>query len=283
MTELRTIASPQAVTGAATGVQNVLKILADNWKLILAVPVLAGIIAVAATPLLPKRYASSTTLLMSDTMARGVETLMRSPAVLDVVIAAHPDLPGDTLPQKRRNLNERISWSVTPGDARRTAAIFYMTVEDQIPARAQAAAKAMLEQWLLLSKPRPDAKIRLEADLVRVETRIREAEVLLGQLSGEAKLIVAPNTMQGELATPLDRLRSNRDALVQQALKIRQDLLGGSRDVILTPPDLPVEHVWQRRSGMLPVAAMLISLTVLLAGLILRGSLQAANKAAALR
>jgi hypothetical protein len=259
----------------AFGMFDIALIILQNWRLLVLVPIIAGLIAFAVVANLPKRYASTTTWMINDTgprlndPTRTIESLLLSPAVLDAVIAAHPDVPGDTPAQKRRGLGDRIKWSVTPGDTRKTANIYYMAVEDQIPARAQSFAKVLIEQWLLLTKPRPDAKARLEAELARTEARVREADVLLEKFSLEAKNVVTPNNMQGELATPFEKLRDSRTVLIQLAQKIRLELAGGSRDMILSGPDLPTEPVSTGRS----VAAALTAAGVfplILLGLLLR-------------
>jgi hypothetical protein len=234
---------------------DVILLFLGHWKWLVFGPLLAGILAYSFLyTTVPKRYISSTTLLLNDTTARTAESFMLSPAALDIAIASHADLPGESLSQKRRLLSTRIKWSVTPGDSRKTATIFYMTVEDTLPTRAQSVARILIEQWLILSKPRPDAKARLEADLERTETRLAEADVLLQRLSGETKSIIAPNSLQGEFATPIERLRENRNALVLQAQKLRVELAGGSRDAILTAPDLSLEPS-TTRSGPVGLAA----------------------------
>jgi hypothetical protein len=243
-------------------------ILLRHWKWLVLVPLLAGIASyVFMSTTVPKRYISSTTFLMlNEAAARSAESFILSPAVLDVAIQAHPDLPGETMSQKRRILAGRIRWFVTPGDSRKTANIFYMTVEDNLPSRAQSVAKALIEQWLVLTKPRPDAKIRLEAELERVEMRIQEADLLLQRLSGETKSVVAPNTLQGEFATPIEKLRENRFLLFQQGQKLRVDLAGGSRDAILTQPDLSIEPTYTKTGpvGMSMLAALGLTILTIL-------------------
>jgi hypothetical protein len=236
-----TPAQAEPLPGTASPTVDVLLLLARRWKWLVIGPLVVGAVAFGVASTQPRRYQSSTTFLLGDASARNAESFILSPAVLDVAIAAHPDLPGETIAEKRRLLGNKIRWSVTPGEVRKTANIFYMTVEDRVPARARSVATALINQWLLLSTPRPDAKVRLGVELELTETRLREADVLLQRLAGETTSMVAPNSLQGELATPIEKLRDGRFQLAQQAQKIRYALAGGSRDVILTPPDLPTE------------------------------------------
>jgi hypothetical protein len=212
-----------------------------SWTWLIFGPVFAGLCGYGLASVRPVYYASSATLQMGDAAVRSAESLILSPAVLNNVVAAYPNLPGETLGAKRRNLVRRISWSQTPGESRKTANLFYLLVEGESPAQAQSIANMLLDRWLELTKPRPDAKSRLEFELERTELRLREADAMFDRMTGETKTLLAPNSLQGELATSIERLRESRFGLAQQAQKIRLELMGGSRDVVLTPPDLPTE------------------------------------------
>jgi uncharacterized protein involved in exopolysaccharide biosynthesis len=263
---------PTETTGkpAAFGVIDILQALAQDWKLLVFGPIVGALAALWFASTRPVTYVSTTTLLMNEAVARAAESLMLSPAVLDATITAHPDLPGESVQQKRRYLTKAIQWSVTPGETRKTANLFYMTVEDQSPARAQSIAKSQLDRWIDIIKPRPDAKSRMEFELQRTELRLREADAMFERLNSEAKSVVSPNSQQGELATSIEKLRENRFTLFQQAQKLRLDLMGGSRDAILSPPDLPSERVSPTRNIVWPLSAAAATLSLLLLLLLVR-------------
>jgi hypothetical protein len=243
---------------------DVILVMARNLKLLVVAPIVAGALAFGVASFLPKTYTSVATLKLDDAGARTADAYVRSPVVLDVVLKAFPDLPGATPEERRRHLNETIRWEVASGESRRTAAIFYLLVEDRIPARAQAVATALLDTWLELTKPRPDARVRLEEQLTRTQAQLKSADELLRSLQSQAPSLVIPNSLAGELATSLTKLMERRDHLTEMMVKIRFELTGVSRDFILAPPSLPVEHTWPRRGPIAIRAAIATGIIALL-------------------
>lgn len=241
-------------------------IVLSRWKLLLAAPILGALFGFSATRIMDSYYTSTTTLLLSDLSARNAESIMRSPAVLDTALAKLSDLDAGQSPEERRSkLDRRVTWTITRGDSRRTASVFYLNVSDTVPVRAQTTARIMIERWLELSMPRPDAKIRIEQQIKSTVERARDLDTLYEKLAAEASdKLVTPNTMQGEYATPLNRLRTERAALDAEIRKLQQDLLGLSRDIVIAGPDLPVEVSWPRPKLATAAGAALFGLLALL-------------------
>lgn len=261
---------PSAVNSSqpAAGIMDTLFYIASRWRVLAMAPLIAGLAALGASFAVAPVYTSTSTLMINDLQARAAESLMRSPAVIDRLIAEFPDLPGATTQAKRRRFNARMRLVVTPGDSRRTASIFYLQVDDRYPERAQKISTRMLDSWLDLVQPRPAAKLLLREQIEANEANIKETDRLAERLGREAGSLILPNSQQGELATAFQKLRAERDRLIDVRAKLTKEMVGLNRDVILTQPDLPTDLVWPRK-GMLTVVAsglMLLLTAIYLAG-----------------
>jgi hypothetical protein len=189
----------------------------------------------------PRTYTSTATLAMTTETAQLAEALMRSPVALDLVLSKFPNLPGAAAEERRHQLESRFVWVAAPGFPRQRATLFHLRVKDQHPARAKAIADALIDTWFELSKPRPDARARLESVLQIAQTQLESANLLIQWYERDAKAISSTSTPQGELAGPLTFLISQREKLNKTIIDTREALRGLSRDVILGSPTLPVE------------------------------------------
>jgi len=225
------------------------------WLLLLGAALFAGTWAVVQSNL-PSRYVSSALLALSAEQAAEAETIMRAPVVLDAIIGRYPGLKQDTPEEARRRLNDRIEWSAAAAQRKLKPTLFQLDVTDADPARAQQIAEGLIDLWLQQTKPQPLARARIEAEAARVDQQIIEASALIGKLQGEAKQLVAPNSLQGELAGPLIRLIAERDQLVTRLTGLREALSGVNREIVVSPPTRPFEDSKQRhRNRNLLIAA----------------------------
>jgi hypothetical protein len=256
---------------------DLLAVISENLRMLVLGPLLAGLCAVGIGFLLPHTYTSSASLGLNESGARNAETLMRSPAVLDDVLRKFPELRGSTPEERLSRLNNKFRWVTVQGESRKTAAVFNLEVENEVPARAQAINAELINNWIELTKPRLDAKLRLEALIGRTELQLESVSGLIKQLESESvKQLLMPNSLQGEVATPLLALRVQRDRHIESLVASRLALLGTSRDVILSPPSLPVEVTWPRK-GALGTIAAIVSGLLLLSYVLLKFALQNAT------
>lgn len=205
---------------------NLILFLFSQWKSFVFGSVAVALVAIAGASVWPKTYSSFSVVAVTDAQARTAESLINTPRILDALISKFPDLEGGSLEGKRRQLSASMNWRAPPGENRRTTTLFYFSVEGQNPALAQQVNGAALDAWLELTKPGPVTRRRLEDQLERVELQLRDANTLIAKLEAEAPAILAPNSLQGELATPLSSLRTRRDLMIEEAVKLRQQLLG---------------------------------------------------------
>ena len=242
---------PDALPGNEFGFLDVLIIIAQNLRLLILAPILAGSLGFGIAYVWPPKYASLAYLTFpaeseKQTDAfKSAEALMRSPPVLDVVLKQYP-LPG--LPDRqRRELDKRIVWSAARGADRKTPNVVVVSIEDDSPQRARAINTALLEAWLEETKPKPDRRARLEAHLERTEGQLKAVSDLFDRLTGETPKLVLPG-MQNELASSLSGLLAQRASHTATIEALKLALAGVSRDVIIVPPTLPDEPSWPRKA-----------------------------------
>jgi len=163
-----------------------------------------------------------------------------------------------------------IEWSWPASMSRQKASLFYFSVRHAVPDRAQKIASAFLDGWIDVSKPRPDTKLRLETELERAQSQWDATNQLIQQYEREAKSLIAPNSLQGELAGPLVELISKREVLSQLIAQKKDGLRGASRDVVLSPPTLPTERADPWRPQKWTAGAALLGLVLAFAFVLLK-------------
>lgn len=191
----------------------------------------------------PSSYNSSALLALSAEQAAAAESITRSPVVIDTIASKFPALQRETPEATRRKINERISWDATESQRKLKATLFELNVEDSDPSRAQTTANMLIDSWLELTKPKPITRARIEVEIGRLEQQLKETMVLQEKLQSEAKSLLVPNSLQGELAGPLVRLLSEREGLVSRLAEKTGALHGVSREIVVSPPTLPIEDV----------------------------------------
>jgi len=228
----------------------------SHWKLISFVTVLAGALTYTAFVLQP-RYTSTALLSIDEANERIAESIMRSTAMTESVLAKFPDV-GATSEQRKRYLQKNLR--IAAAMSGRTTTLYEMQVTHGDPAVAKQIASALIDHWLELTKPRAVKKAELEADLARYQALESELSTLLKRLGTESTAsLVYPDSFHGELATPIHALTEKRDEAQKAIAKIKGQLEGTPRDVILVAPNLPTE-----RSSSAGEPALLVSFLVLL-------------------
>jgi hypothetical protein len=243
-------------------------LIADNLKLLVLGPIVVGIVAFGVASVWPKSYTSVAYLAMDENEAKATDVRMRSTPVLDKVLAEFK-VQGNTLEARRRYIDENRRIVVAAGTSPKIAGLFRLEYTDRDPAIAQKINSIFIEVWLETSKPAPDRRATLEADIERTELQAKSISQLIERLERDSPSLLAQNSLQGELATPILGLISKRDQNLLNLVTMRNSLKGVSRDVVFGAPDLPEEPSWPRR-GIITVLAAFTAGLLLLVFVILR-------------
>jgi hypothetical protein len=249
-------------TGPAFGLEALGAAILESLKLLLLGPVIVGVVAFGIVNVLPKWYTSVVYLNLDETGARTADVLMRSTPVLDKVLTEFK-APRDTLEARRRFLEDNRRIRVAPGDIQRTSNLFRMEYSDRDPRVAQKVNTLFIEAWLESTRPPPEKRATIEAEIERTDLQAKSISQLIDRLQKDATSLVA-QSLQGELATPLSGLIAKRDQSLAILITLRNSLKGLSRDVVFGTPDLPEEPSWPKRGIITLLAGFTAGLLLLM-------------------
>ncbi len=235
------------------GLVDLLLVFADNLKLLILGPLLVGLVALGFAYTLPPSFTSQAHLNLGDT-AKSVEAMMRSPAVLDVVLKQFPSPLGVT-DRARDELTEKFRFSTSSIDQKADAGITKLEMDDENPTRAQSLANALIDAWLATTKPQPKSALELERRLKLRQDGLETANQLLKRLADGSTKLNQPN-LPFELGTQSAQLLQLRDNYVDSIAAIELQLRGKSRDVVASPPSLPTDATKPHKSLIALLAAL---------------------------
>jgi hypothetical protein len=240
---------PGGLPSGAFSLPELIAVLAENYKWLLIGPLLAGVLAFGIISLLPKWYTSVAYLRINDTAARSADAVMRSSPVLDKVLAAF-QVPGDNVEARRQYLDTKRRIVVAPNEIQNSAGLFRLEVLSKDPRAAQGINALFISAWLDSTRPPPNMRSRIEAEIERAQLQTNSISELLERLRKESPSLLVQNSLQGEIATPLVALITKRDQNLATIIDLRNQLLGTSTDVVFGPPDLPEASTWPKRGIM---------------------------------
>lgn len=232
-----------------------LRVLANNLKLLIAGALVAGVTGFVVAGLMPKYYTSSAFLRMDENLARSANAMMASPTTVDRVLAKIK-IPGDTVEARRRFIDRNRRIVVAPNEIPRTSKLFRVDFTSSDPRFAQQVNSLIIGSWIESTKPPPFKSSAIRLEIERLESQAKTISDLLERLSKETPLLLAANSLQGELATPLVALVTRRDQALASVITLKEQLLGVSEDVIFSPPDLPEEPDSSRRGLIAVISAI---------------------------
>lgn len=270
---------------ADDGVLNALVFVAENLTLLIAVPVVVGLLAFGLSFVLPRSYSSQAILdLTASTQVsqgspdRGgwgmtvplvlvpqmspafVASMMSSPLVLDQVLASSPAageegiLGGDT---GRKALSRQIKFAAGKDGLLR------VDVVASTPERAQALANALIEAWLKSTVPVERKRADLERWLDYAKESLEVTRRLREQLvSGSGN--VAKGAGASRLVAPFEVLDELQTRHMVEVMNFTRALDGVSRDVVKQPPTLATEPVAPRKGFIALLAALVAEFGVVL-------------------
>lgn len=240
----------------------VLAIVAENLKLLILGPILAGLIGLAMSYTLPKSFTSRSILsLPTSPTATQAAAIMLTPVVLDSVIAELKLAVGRPMQVARAELAGRIK-AVVGKDL-----LLRLDVTAPTAAEAQATANAILDVWLKSTRPSQ----RDREGLVR---RVAYAKASLESVRRHLTRL-ALNVNQGtgckvgtrssdDVCAFLIELSDRELSYSIEILTLERSMEGLSRDVLVQEPTLPFEPSPSNMTRIAVWAALLCAFLLLL-------------------
>ena len=238
--------------------------LVENAKLLILGPVVAGLATLAVTFLLPQKFVSEAILALPAPTSNGgqsaaqVASLMRSPLVLDPVIAAFDLAKGKSSNIARREFAENIKAMVGKDGLLR------LELTGPSPAQAQTLANAVIDSWLKTTKPAEQDRRDLETRLSYAKSSLDGVTALLTRLSKESAGYLAQPLSRGEAGTTLSSIGELQTRYLTDVLSFTRALQGQSRVVVIQAPTLPVESSSPKKAQITGLAVLAASFALLL-------------------
>jgi uncharacterized protein involved in exopolysaccharide biosynthesis len=236
----------------AISLMDLMIIMAENIKLLVIGPVLAGLVALGVGFVMEKSYTSEAILTFTAPAPAQAVTMMTSPLVLDPVI---------------RNLNLALAQGLSPEAARKALAmqikatvgkdgLVRLDATAKSPQEAQNLANAVIDAWLKTTSPMPQDRADLEKRLSYAQTSLASVRGLLARLTAEGTANLAKPLTRGEAGVSLIAVGELQARYLAEVLSIPRTLQGLTRDVVVQPPTLPIEAVAPKKSLMAILAAL---------------------------
>ena len=245
--------------------------LADNVKLLILGPLVAGLTALAIAFAWPQTFESVAILQAEPATA----SLIATAAVLDPTVVSLGLNRGQSVEGAREALRGRVKTAVGRNDK-----LLTITVSGVTPQQAQATVVALLAAVEAQSRPTGTSKLRLEAQLadtkIRQEKAIRAGDILLPVLESINGRQVLSDGRDAELVKGYTELLNTVSAAQSQALVIQAQLDGLTDSQLVQAPTLPEKAVSPKK-GMIAVGATLATGFLLLLLVFVRNGLRSAE------
>lgn len=277
---------------AEVSLLDLLVVVAENLKLLVLGPLLAGLVALVVGFMLPQSYVSQAILLIpsqdssstpNSPNSAQAAAMMRSPLVMDPIIARDSELRGEPIEEARSTLANKIKAAIGKDGLLRLEA------KASQPQAAQVLANALIDEWLKSTIPGDQDRVDLEKRLSYARNGLDSVTILLDKLSVDGAVSLSKPLTRGEAGTSLVGLGELQTKYLNDVLSIPRALQGLSRDVVKQPPTLPTEPVSSKKALMAVLVALATGFVLLLFVLLRQGwrnaaqDPEAANKIARLR
>ena len=240
---------------------DLLLVVADNLKLLILGPLLAGLLALGVGYTLPQSFTSQAilvlptqTLLPTSTSTQTplqAAAMMVSPSVLDPVIAALNLSGGQAREEARAGLAKQIKASVGKDGLLR------LEVSATAPLEAQAIGNAVIDHWLKSTIPAEQERADLEKRLAYAKAALMSVDRLLERLTAEDAANLGKPLTRGEAGTSIVAVGELQARYFAEVLTIPRSLKGLSRDVVLKQqPTLPTQPIAPKKSLIAVLAAL---------------------------
>lgn len=213
-----------------------------NFKLLIMVPLIAGLIGLVVSHSIPKSYTSRAIMSLPVTPLANWSPhvvppplIILTPVVLDPVISIFKLADGTSLQLARAELSSRIK-AVVGKDA-----LLRLDVTARSPTEAQAMAIAIVDVWLKSTRPSPRDMERLSKRLNYAKASFELVSRQLVRLSLNDGIGRRSN-FRDDLGTFMMALSELETRYSLEILTIERAMEGLSRDILLQEPTLPTEH-----------------------------------------
>lgn len=230
------------------GLLDLLVLVAEHWKLLVAGSLLAGALAAGLAHFAPKTYVSEAILALPALPPAGQHTsslggkvqtaqqaaaLMVAPQVLDPVVQQFKLAEGVPAGDARKQLKSQIKAEVDRDGLLR------LEVGLSSPAQAQAVANAIIDQWMASTVPTEQERAELERTLKLAESSLTATQQMVARLATENTDNLAKPLTRGEAGVSIVAIGELQSRYLEQVLETSRQLRGYTRDVVKQPPTLP--------------------------------------------
>ena len=249
-------------------VQDLLRVVWENLKLLILGPLLVGLIAWSAARFAPQNFTSYAILLLPEvvrlptpfqtaTVMVSPSILMVSPSILDPVIAELKLTNGRSIQVTRKDIANNIKVYVKDG-------LVLLDVTAHAPMQAQAIANAVIDTWLKSTFPAEQERADLEKRLSYAEKSLNAVTQLINQLSNESAANLNKPLSRGEVGSSFPGLGELQIRFLGEVLNISRQMRGLTREVVKQAPTLPTEPE-SPKSGLIAILAAVFAGVILLA------------------
>jgi hypothetical protein len=237
-----------------------LLVVAENLKLLVFGSLFGGVLALGVSYVLPLNYVSHAILLIPSTNSTNwpnapnsaqVAAMMKSPLVLDQLVAMHPELKGKPIEVGRKELAEQIKAVVDKKDG-----LLRLDVIAKKPEDAQHLANALIDTWLKTTPPGPEDRADLEKRLLYAVNGLAAVTQVLKSLGVDGPVTLSKPLTRGEVGTSFVGLGELHTRYLNDVLGIPRALQGFTREVVKQPPTLPTEPTSNTKTLIAVVAAL---------------------------
>lgn len=217
-----------------------LLVIAENIKLLVLGPVVAGLLALAIALALPQKFVSQAILAFpssANTNAAQAAVMMVSPLVLDPVLVAHDLTKGRSIQVARTELADQVKAAVGKDGLLR------LDVTANSAQEAHALANDIIDSWLKSTALSEQERKGLEKRLSVAQIGLKAVTALLDRLALDGGASLAKQLARGEAGTGLVAVGALLSQYLTDVLTIPNALQGLSRDVVKQPPTLPTGAV----------------------------------------
>lgn len=231
---------------------DLLLVVAENLKLLILGPLVAGLLALGFGYTLPKSFTSQAILALPTptTTPAQASAMMVSPLVLDPVIESLNLSKGQPIQVVRTGLASQIKAAVGKDGLLR------LDVTANTPLEAQSIANAVIDTWLKSTRPGEQDRVDLEKRLAYAKVSLESVRRLLERLTAEGTTDLNKPLTRGEAGTSIVAVGELQARYLGEVLSIPRSLQGLSRDVVVQPPTLPTEPVAPKKSLIAVLAAL---------------------------
>jgi hypothetical protein len=232
------------------GLLDMLIVVAQNLKLLVFGPLLAGLIALGASYLQPASYVSQAIVAPPGATAAQAASLMTSPLVLDPVVTNRNLAQGQSPQTARERFEKQVKATVGKDGLLR------LEVTATSPTEAQTLGNAIIDSWLQSTLPGEQERQDLEKRLAYAQSGLASTTALLERMASDGTGSLNKTTTRGEVGTSLVSVGELQAKYLADVLSIPRTLQGLTRDVVKQAPTLPTEAAAPKKGLIATMASL---------------------------